>query len=112
MASLVLFMVVYRRHIHHGFEALDNLRHDHKGDLYSTAASKDLPPQSEAPSDRPLIMYAYHESEYARENIEFFIDHGIHSAADFIFIFNGDTDRISLVPDEPNIRIVKRNNKC
>ncbi|KAF5588585.1 asparagine synthetase [Fusarium subglutinans] len=36
----------------------------------------------------------------------------LHSAADFIFIFNGETDADSLIPDAPNIRIVHRNNTC
>jgi len=112
MASLALFVVFFRRPIHDGFGVLSNFSHDHSDDLSSTSASKDVLSSSKATYNRPLIMYAYHESEYAHENIEFFIDQGLHSATDFIFIFNDDTDRISLVPDEPNICIIRRNNTC
>jgi hypothetical protein len=54
-------------------------------------------------SERPLILYAYAESESARVNIQSFIAHSLHVAADFIFIFNGETDGASLLPLEPNI---------
>jgi hypothetical protein len=60
----------------------------------------------------PLILYAYSESESGRMNLNFFIEHGLHAAADFVFIFNGETDAHELVPDRPNIRIVQRENKC
>lgn len=67
----------------------------------------------EAPDEgRPLILYAYAESEVARANLEYFIIMGLHSAADFIFIFNGETNADSLIPDAPNIRVVHRNNTC
>jgi hypothetical protein len=62
--------------------------------------------------DRPLILYAYSESPSARLNIAFFIAHGLHTGADFIFIFNGETDVTQLVPDWPNIQTVKRENTC
>jgi hypothetical protein len=62
--------------------------------------------------DRPLILYAYSESPFARRNIEFFIAHGLHDAADFVFIFNGLTDASALLPDRPNIQHVQRNNTC
>jgi hypothetical protein len=55
-------------------------------------------------------MYA--ESDNARTNLEFFIVKGIHGAADFIFVFNGETNATELVPYEPNIKIVQRENKC
>src|ERR1700730_3704626 len=41
-------------------------------------------------ADRPLVLYAYFETPSARENLEFFIAHGLHAAADFVFILNGD----------------------
>ncbi|KAM0332070.1 hypothetical protein ACHAQA_002339 [Verticillium albo-atrum] len=63
-------------------------------------------------TDRPLILYAYAESDTARENFDFFIRKGIHGAADFVFIFNGETDASRLVPDLPNVRVVKRENTC
>lgn len=61
---------------------------------------------------RPLILYAYAESETARENFKFFLEKGIHGGADFIFIFNGETDAMSLVPEGPNIKIIRRENTC
>lgn len=63
--------------------------------------------------DRPLILYTYFESDAARVNLGFFLRHALHGAADFIFIFNGDTDAYSLVPVErKNIRVIKRANEC
>lgn len=54
----------------------------------------------------------YSESKEARRNLQFFIAHGLHAAADFVFIFNGETDADSLVPDAPGIRSVRRPNTC
>ncbi|KXJ92026.1 hypothetical protein Micbo1qcDRAFT_183379 [Microdochium bolleyi] len=69
-------------------------------------------PLSHYAKERPLILYAYSESEYGRENFKFFLDQGLHGAADFIFIFNGKSDLIKLVPNESNIRVVERSNTC
>jgi len=63
-------------------------------------------------SERPLILYAYSETKSARINLKFFIAHGLHAAADFIFIFNGPTDAASLIPNATNIRSVQRLNDC
>ncbi|KAK6509776.1 hypothetical protein TWF481_004506 [Arthrobotrys musiformis] len=63
-------------------------------------------------NDRPLILYAYHETPNARQNAIFFINHGLHSGADFIFILNGHTNLTLLIPTAPNIKIVQRPNKC
>ncbi|KAI1379563.1 hypothetical protein F4677DRAFT_409685 [Hypoxylon crocopeplum] len=62
--------------------------------------------------DPPLILYAYKESENARENIKFFLDQGLHGSADFIFILNGETDIADLIPRENNIRVIQRPNSC
>lgn len=63
--------------------------------------------------DRPLILYAYAESENARENFKFFLQRGLHSGADFVFIFNGETDAAELVPSHlENVRVVQRDNTC
>ncbi|KAK6536571.1 hypothetical protein TWF281_000797 [Arthrobotrys megalospora] len=69
-------------------------------------------PELEEEEDRPLILYAYHETDNARQNAEFFINHGLHAQADFIFIFNGETSLGSLIPPAPNIKIIQRNNTC
>ncbi|KAJ0311020.1 hypothetical protein COL516b_001722 [Colletotrichum fioriniae] len=68
--------------------------------------------QSASSKDRPLIVYAYHDSESARANLDYFVNKGIHNAADFVFIFNGDANASSTIPDLPNISIVKRDNTC
>ena len=63
-------------------------------------------------SNRPLILYSYFEAKGARTNLEFFIRHGLHAQADFVFILNGENDAEKIIPTEPNIRYVKRENKC
>ncbi|KAM0280999.1 hypothetical protein ACHAQH_003728 [Verticillium albo-atrum] len=62
--------------------------------------------------DRPLILYAYAESDNARENLDFFVQKGLHGTADFVFIFNGETNASKLVPNLPNVRVVERPNTC
>ncbi|CAN8100388.1 unnamed protein product [Discula destructiva] len=65
------------------------------------------------PTDRPLVLFAYAESDNARANLIFFLVRGLHARADFIFIFNGETDATELVPkDLDNVRVVTRNNTC
>ncbi|KIH89214.1 hypothetical protein SPBR_07481 [Sporothrix brasiliensis 5110] len=71
-------------------------------------------PELQTPS-RPhdtLITYVYAESAFGRENLAYFIQIGLHRAADFVFIFNGETDAANLLPDWDNIRVVRRNNTC
>jgi hypothetical protein len=63
-------------------------------------------------SDRPLILYAYSETKNARKNLEFFLAHGLHAGADFVFILNGYTDAASIIPTATNIRYVQRPNDC
>jgi hypothetical protein len=61
---------------------------------------------------RTLITYVYAESATARENIKFFVKHGLHAAADFIFIINGETDILHIIPKADNIKVVERENDC
>ncbi|KAK7704142.1 hypothetical protein SLS64_008700 [Diaporthe eres] len=70
------------------------------------------PPATANTKLTPLVLYDYAESETARENFKFFLEKGIHGGADFIFIFNGETDAVSLVPEHPNIKIIQRENTC
>jgi hypothetical protein len=65
-----------------------------------------------AQQSRPLILYAYSESEAGRRNIEFFLAHALHATADFIFILNGPTLVAPIIPELPNILIVERRNDC
>jgi hypothetical protein len=76
--------------------------------LHSPSSSK----PSSVSSDRPLILYAYFETVTARANLEFFIAHGLHAAADFIFIMNGEGNATGLIPNETNIKYVQRENDC
>lgn len=63
--------------------------------------------------DRPLILYAYAESDYGYVNLKFFIDHGLHTGADFVFILNGESNATEIIPSKgTNVRYVKRNNTC
>lgn len=63
--------------------------------------------------DRPLIVFVYADNPNARENLKFFIKRGIHTAADFIFIFNGLSDAPDLVPTHlENVKVVQRENTC
>ena len=77
-----------------------------------TPRSKPTVPTSTKNTDRPLVLYAYAESENARQNLEFFLEKGIHGRADFIFIFNGATTASQLIPQRDNIRVVQRENTC
>lgn len=63
--------------------------------------------------ERPLIVYSYFETPNARVNFIFFIRHGFHSSADFIFIIMGETNVTYLLPlDAPNIKVIKKDNTC
>lgn len=84
----------------------------------SPAPNSDAPP-TDAPSTepkkgRPLVSYAYSESEFGRINLRFFVMHALHDAADFIFILNGETDVAdTILPvGRPNIQIIRRENTC
>jgi hypothetical protein len=59
-----------------------------------------------------LVVYVYSERPDARDNAVFFIQHGLHSKAHFLFILNGETDLDQLLPKAPNILIVRRDNTC
>jgi hypothetical protein len=78
----------------------------------SLSSSSSSPQQQQHAPDRPLILYAYFETTSSRPNLEFFIDHGLHASADFVFILNGDTDAPSIIPNATNIHYVRRPNRC
>lgn len=66
----------------------------------------------QTPSDRPLIMFAFFETETSKPNFEYFLKHALHDAADFLFVINGDTELYKIIPDRPNVRYVRRKNDC
>ncbi|KAK6497214.1 hypothetical protein TWF506_004689 [Arthrobotrys conoides] len=96
----------------------------------TTEATWTLPPEDtdeEELQNRPLILYVYSESvkpnspflsttnatTASHQNIRFFINHGLHAEADFIFILNGPTTIEPFIPThKPNVRIVRRENTC
>jgi hypothetical protein len=89
-----------------------------------TPSTKHTTTKQTKPRDRPLILYAYYESEFARQNLQFFVDHGLHAAADFVFIINGPSDvdetlifkessqMVSPSHERDNIMVKKRENTC
>lgn len=82
---------------------------------WDSASSKswtDSETERQASLSRPLILYAYSETDNARRNLQFFIDHGLHANADFVFILNGETTANWLLPNRTNIRYVQRENDC
>lgn len=63
--------------------------------------------------DRPLVLYAYAHSDNAMMNFRFFLERALHAHADFVFIFNGESDAANLVPTHlENVRVVTRPNAC
>jgi hypothetical protein len=74
--------------------------------------SKSTSSKASAKGGRTLVVYAYAESDSARENLKYFIKKGLNGAADFVFMFNGETDADQLIPDKPNVRVVRRPNTC
>ncbi|KAI0180414.1 hypothetical protein GGR52DRAFT_569157 [Hypoxylon sp. FL1284] len=61
---------------------------------------------------RTLITYAYSESPSARENLMFFLDNGLHSVADFVFILSGPTDVAKFIPAISNVQVISRSDDC
>lgn len=82
----------------------------------STKAATPQPTGAKSPSapptDRPLVLYAYSETPNARTNLIFFLAHGLHQSADFVFVMNGESSATALIPNKSNIRIVQRENDC
>jgi hypothetical protein len=85
-----------------------------KGDTPELVETSPIVEAANIVGDRPLIQYAYADgkTDNARDNLKFFLAHGLHDAADFVFILNGETTARILIPNKPNIRIVQRPNDC
>ncbi|KAI0115111.1 hypothetical protein F4814DRAFT_459949 [Daldinia grandis] len=80
--------------------------------LTSTSGAHPLTKLPVVDSTRLLITYAYTESPTARESLMFFVEHGLHGSADFIFILNGATTAANLIPNKANIQVISRPNEC
>ncbi|KAH8900456.1 hypothetical protein GQ53DRAFT_740549 [Thozetella sp. PMI_491] len=109
--SAIVIWWSLRKHLFSGIDIPAGLPFGRKPDV-PQADRESIPSEAEPTTDRPLITYVYSETEEARRNFQFFVQHGLHPKADFIFIFNGETDADSLLPQEPWIRSVHRNNTC
>jgi hypothetical protein len=95
-------------------EKLEMTKHEQKvrNLTIAAAATTDYSLPSD-PTDRPLIMYSYSETPSSRRNALFFIQHGLHSQADFIFVVNGESDLDKILPNNlPNVRFIKKSNNC
>lgn len=78
----------------------------------SRLKSLSKPDQQVEDIDRPLILYAYHETDNAKENALFFINHGLHDGADFMFVINGESTIKEHIPTADHITVVERSNDC
>lgn len=70
-------------------------------------------PTIEAVKSRPkdVLLYVYYETDDAKRNLQFFLDHALHSNMDFIFIINGEELSIH-IPEKNNIQVIHRPNTC
>lgn len=71
------------------------------------------------PADDPwrtLVLYAFSDTPGARDNLRYFLRHGLHAAADFVFILNGVDNataaELQIPEGAANIRTVVRPNTC
>jgi hypothetical protein len=56
------------------------------------------------------VIYNYYEKdEMYKENLQYFLDHGILDEVDYYFVINGDYT--TTFPNKPNIKIYNRENK-
>ncbi|KAH6691375.1 hypothetical protein F5X68DRAFT_201788 [Plectosphaerella plurivora] len=85
---------------------------DHKPKSPADTDDKSTAHKSSTKGGRTLVVYAYAESENSRTNLKFFLKKGLNGAADFVFMLNGKTDADALIPDKPNVRIIRRPNTC
>lgn len=93
-------------------QAGDNSPSASLGNPAGLGTRPEIPAAHRVETDRPLILYAYFETENSRQNFEFFLRHGLHAGADFLFILNGDNKAEDILPKASNIRYIKRANDC
>jgi cephalosporin hydroxylase len=71
-----------------------------------TASNSD----SDSQAPRKLVLYSYFETPEYRENLRFFVQHGLtDDGAHFIIIVNGGTCSVP-VPERPNVSVLRREN--
>jgi hypothetical protein len=72
-------------------------------------------PSLRASSDKTLVIYHYYERQPHHDNFIFFLERGMHGAADFLFVLNGNVSEeinASLPEHLPNVRVIRRENTC
>lgn len=62
---------------------------------------------------KTLVSYVYYETEYAKNNLKFFIDNGIFKSNDVDFYITINGYKCSLdIPEYKNVKILRKKNKC
>ncbi|ORY86154.1 hypothetical protein BCR37DRAFT_376698 [Protomyces lactucae-debilis] len=78
---------------------------DYTGGLTSVASSLSM-------SNTDAVLYVHYDGDpIGRRNLQFFIDHALHSKVDFYFIING-YNLTANIPEASNIHVIKRENTC
>ncbi|ORY86150.1 hypothetical protein BCR37DRAFT_376695 [Protomyces lactucae-debilis] len=58
------------------------------------------------------VLYVHYDGDpIGVRNLQFFLDHALHSKADFYFIING-YELTATIPEADNIFVIKRENSC
>ncbi|ORY86149.1 hypothetical protein BCR37DRAFT_205840 [Protomyces lactucae-debilis] len=67
---------------------------------------------SKAGGNKDAILYVHYDGDpIGQRNIQFFVDHALHSRADFYFIIQGYNLTME-IPRANNIFVIKRENSC
>ena len=79
------------------------------------AFTRSVLPGLSAHRSKTLVIYHFYENQPHHDNLLYFLDRGIHGAADFLFVLNGDISDVinaSLPVHLPNVRVIRRENTC
>lgn len=116
LASLLLtflFLGFFSKPLLFADESVHHFSSTEQEDVVKKLHSQDVLHVTAPDTDRPLVLYAYAHSDNALTNLKFFLERALHARADFVFIFNGESDAAGLVPTElENVRVVTRPNAC
>jgi hypothetical protein len=61
------------------------------------------------------VVYHFSENQPHHDNFLYFLKHGMHGTADFLFVLKGDVSEAinaSLPEHLPNVRVIRRENTC
>ena len=79
------------------------------------ASEGSMLPYLGASKHKTLVVYHFYEQQPHHDNFLFFLKHGMHGSADFLFVLNGNVSEeidASLPEQLPNVRVIRRNNTC